>query len=87
MKAVSITIAVGEKMNATEVRKEQSARVIALHHPLAQRERLISLGISKGAILTNHVTTLFHDPILFEVEDRLVAIRRSDAALIEVIGS
>lgn len=87
MDEVRVTIALGEKMNATELKKGQSAHVIALHHPLLQRERLISLGISKGAILTYHTTTLFHDPILFEVEDRLVAIRRSDAVLIEVLGS
>ena len=42
------------------------------------------MGICKNAIIRYHGTTLFRDPLLFEVDETLLAIRRKDARLIEV---
>ncbi len=59
--------------------------VRALHHTPAHKERLISLGICPKGKIIYRATTLFHDPLLFEVEDALVALRRKDAQKIEVV--
>ncbi len=79
-----VTILLGEQMNAAQLKKGESARVVALHHPIKHQERLTALGIYKNAMLTYHTTTLFFDPLLFEVEGRLLAIRKKDAYAIEV---
>ncbi|WP_075877679.1 FeoA family protein [Merdibacter massiliensis] len=71
-------------MYADQLKNEQTARVLLLKHSKEKKERLTVMGICKNAIIRYHGTTLFRDPLLFEVDETLLAIRRKDARLIEV---
>lgn len=66
-------------MRASELQIEQSAVITAITLPKEQQLRLFQLGIQEGTILQLVKRAPLHDPLLFQVQDSWIAIRRSDA--------
>lgn len=71
-------------MNATELHKGEKAVIVNILLSDEKSGRLYDFGICTGAEIIFCATTLFHDPLLFEVDGTLLAVRRKDACHIEV---
>ena len=62
----------------------QSARVTAVSLQGAKRVRMQELGFLPGALVTALQESPFGDPVAYAVLDTVIALRRSDAACIEI---
>ncbi len=62
----------------------QSARVTAVSLQGAKRVRMQELGFLPGALVTALQESPFGDPVAYGVLDTVIALRRSDAACIEI---
>ena len=62
----------------------RSARITALTLGGAKRERLQELGFLPGNTVTALRESPFGDPVAYAVLDTVIALRRSDAAGIEI---
>ena len=62
----------------------QSARITALYLDGAKRARLQELGFLPGREVTALRESPFGDPVAYAVLDTVIALRRSDAARIEI---
>ncbi|MBQ2061069.1 MAG: ferrous iron transport protein A [Oscillospiraceae bacterium] len=62
----------------------QSARITAVSLDGAKRVRLQDLGFLPGARVTALQESPFGDPVAYAVLDTVIALRRSDAACIEI---
>ena len=71
-------------MNATELRKGEKAVIVNVLLSDEKSGRLYDFGICTGSEIMFFTTPLFHDPLLFEVDGTLLAVRRRDACHIEV---
>ncbi len=61
-----------------------SATVIAVHGDNASAARLYALGFLPGRTVTHRNTALFGDPNAYEVDSQKIALRASEARLVEV---
>ena len=61
----------------------EQARVVALHHPTLRR-RLMDIGLVPGALVTCVGRSPGGDPAADEVCGAVIAIRRTDAACVEI---
>ena len=61
-----------------------STRVKAVTLQGAKRVRLQELGFLPGAVVTALQESPFGDPVAYGVLDTVIALRRSDAACIEI---
>ena len=62
----------------------QSAHVAALHLTGHMRQRLQDLGFIPGVCITAVQRSPLGDPVAYQVLDTVIALRRSDAACIEI---
>ncbi len=67
-----------------QLRVGQSSRVTAVSLDGAKRVRLQELGFLPGARVTALHVSPFGDPVAYAVLDTVIALRRSDAACIEI---
>ncbi len=61
-----------------------AATVTAVHSTAAERRRLLDLGILPGTQIENVMASPLGDPVAYRVRNSVVALRREQAALIEV---
>ncbi len=61
-----------------------SATVTGIRSENADRRRMLDLGILPGAKVENVMPSPLGDPVAYRVRGALVALRREQAALIEV---
>ncbi len=66
-------------MRASELQIEESAVITSITLPKEQQLRLFQLGIQEGTTLQLVKRAPLNDPLLFQVQDTWIAIRRSDA--------
>ena len=66
-------------MRASELQIEESAVITSITLPKEQQLRLFQLGIQEGTTLQLVKRAPLNDPLLFQVQDIWIAIRRSDA--------
>ncbi|MFT7880837.1 MAG: FeoA family protein [Sulfurimonas sp.] len=71
-------------MILTELKKGQSATIIKINADSALKDRLKSMGISRGERLTVRGCSLAKQTIEIEIEGTLVALRAEEAKKIEV---
>ena len=62
----------------------QSATVTALHLTGRMRQRLQDLGFIPGASVRAVLQSPLGDPIAYQVLDTVIALRKQDAAFIEI---
>ncbi len=62
----------------------QSGRVAAVSLTGPKRARLQELGFLPGSVITALHESPFGDPVAYAVLDTVIALRRSDAARIEI---
>ena len=67
-----------------QLRVGQSSRVTAVSLDGAKRVRLQELGFLPGARVAALHVSPFGDPVAYAVLDTVIALRRSDAACIEI---
>jgi Fe2+ transport system protein FeoA len=75
-------------MTLAEVRPGASARVvrIAAHCQGPARRRLLDLGIVPGAQIESEYASPGGDPVAYRVRGALIALRRTQAELIQIIA-
>lgn len=61
-----------------------SATVTGIRSEHAERRRMLDLGILPGAKVENVMPSPLGDPVAYRIRGALVALRREQAALIEV---
>ncbi|MBD3791252.1 MAG: ferrous iron transport protein A [Campylobacterales bacterium] len=71
-------------MILTELKKGQSATIIKVDAPQALKDRLKSMGVCKGELLTVRGCSLAKQTMEIEIEGTLVALRAEEAQKIEV---
>ncbi|MEJ7710808.1 MAG: FeoA family protein [Pyrinomonadaceae bacterium] len=64
-----------------------SATVTGIRSENADRRRMLDLGILPGAKVENVMSSPLGDPVAYRVRGALVALRREQAALIEVTAT
>ncbi len=62
----------------------ETAEVVAVHSQGPERRRLLDLGIVPGTRITAELRSPLSDPVAYRVRGALIALRRSQAAQIEV---
>ncbi|MCZ7539273.1 MAG: ferrous iron transport protein A [Anaerolineae bacterium] len=67
-----------------DLRPGETAEVAALHSAGAERRRLMDLGIVPGTTITAELRSPLNDPVAYRVRGALIALRRSQAAQIEI---
>lgn len=68
----------------TDLQPGETAEVAALHSAGAERRRLMDLGIVPGTTITAELRSPLNDPVAYRVRGALIALRRSQAAQIEI---
>ena len=68
----------------SELKEFEVGLIVELRLNQRDVRRLEEIGITKGNKLLYIQTTIFHDPLLFEIDDTLIAIRLHDAKQIFV---
>ena len=71
-------------MILTELKKGQSATIVKIDASQALKDRLKSMGVSKGEMLTVRGCSLAKQTMEIEIEGTLVALRADEAKKIEV---
>ena len=61
------------------------AQVVCLREGSPMRERLQDLGVTPGAQITAWMRSPLGDPAAFLISGAVIALRREDAAIIEVL--
>lgn len=68
-----------------DVKIGETVRVAKLHGEGAIKRRIMDMGITKGTEIKLEKLAPLGDPIEVKVRDYQLSIRKSDAALIEVV--
>lgn len=68
-----------------DVNVGESAVVVKIHGEGATRRRIMDMGVTKGAEITVRKLAPLGDPIEVTIRGYSLSIRKSDAALIEVV--
>lgn len=63
----------------------QWATVTEIRSVNAERRRLLDLGIVPGTKIENLMSSPLGDPVAYSVRDSIVALRREQAELIEIL--
>lgn len=63
----------------------QSATITDLHSTHAERRRMLDLGIVPGTKIENMMSSPLGDPVAYHIRNSVVALRREQAELIEVL--
>ena len=63
----------------------QSATVTGIRSANAERRRMLDLGIVPGAKIENLMSSPLGDPVAYHIRSSIVALRREQAELIEVL--
>lgn len=63
----------------------QWATVTEIRSVNAERRRLLDLGIVPGTKIENLMSSPLGDPVAYNVRDSIVALRREQAELIEIL--
>lgn len=71
-------------MNASDMKEQQQAEVIAVHLKESDVKRLFYLGIYEGVILKLIQKAPLQDPYVFYVQGTHLILRKQDAKKIEV---
>ena len=72
-------------MNLGEMKVGQRGRISRVDSSQAISQRLLEIGLVEGADCeVIHEAPLSHDPIAVRVRGSIIALRRAEAALIEV---
>ncbi|MBQ0037679.1 MAG: ferrous iron transport protein A [Clostridiales bacterium] len=71
-------------MTLDQLSPGQSAHVVALHLTGRMRQRLSDLGFIPGVCVTAVHVSPFGDPVAYRVLGTVIALRRKDAASIEI---
>lgn len=75
----------GNPMTLTSLARGKRARICALLSDDSMQRRLLELGIIEGAeVEILHVGLIRRDPLAVRVDDRTVALRRSEAEAIHI---
>ncbi len=72
-------------MTLSELKKKESAQIVAINCDEVLKNRLYSFGIVKGATITVEETTLTKSTIEIKINQSKIALRLSEASKIEVI--
>lgn len=71
-------------MNLFKSKKDEEVVIEDLKIGGKEQRRLFDLGIVPGAKIKKRFTSIFKDPIAYEVKKTTIALRNEDARLIEV---
>lgn len=71
-------------MTLSELKKKESAQIVAINCDEVLKNRLYSFGIVKGATITVEETTLTKSTIEIKINQSKIALRLSEASKIEV---
>lgn len=71
-------------MNLTELKKGQSATIVQIDAEQSLKDRLKSMGVCKGELLTVRGCSLAKQTMEIEIEGTLIALRAVEAKKIEV---
>jgi ferrous iron transport protein A len=71
-------------MTLDSLKAGQTATITAVHSTDAERRRLLDLGILPGTKIENVMPSPLGDPVAYRVRNSVVALRREQAALIEI---
>ncbi len=80
-----MTTAINPTIKLTELAIGQSARVVAVHGTGPLTQRLMEMGVIPGIGVEVIKTAPFGDPIEVRLRGYSLAMRRSEAAAIEVV--
>lgn len=69
-------------MTLDELKKGESAVILSVNCDMRVTKRLYDMGVTEGERVTRTHSAPFGGPVVFEISDRAVAIRRADAAKI-----
>lgn len=76
---------IGSYMNLHTLPRATPARITAIHSDEATLRKLLALGVIEGVeVELLHEGLIGRDPIALRVDDRTIALRRRDAACIDV---
>ncbi len=64
----------------------QLGTVKMLYSEGLERRRMMDLGIVPGTVITAELHSPLRDPVAYRVRGALIALRREQAALIELVG-
>lgn len=73
-----------QRRTLADLRPGETAEVVAVYSSGAERRRLLDLGIVPGTRITAELASPLNDPVAYRVRGALIALRRSQAAQIEV---
>ena len=72
-------------LSLNELRKETAARITAIHCDDSLRQRFYALGIHEDLdVRVLHEGPINADPMAIDLDGHIVALRRADAATIQV---
>lgn len=71
-------------MRLVDLKKQESAVIVSIDLSLADQQRLAMLGLQVNETIRYIDSTLWHDPLIFQINESLLAIRRADALFIQV---
>ena len=71
-------------MTLSELKKKESAQIVAINCDEVLKNRLYSFGIVKGATITVEETTLTKSTIEIKINQSKIALRLSEASKIEI---
>ena len=63
-----------------------TAKIVGIHTVKAERRRMFDLGIMPGTMIASELHSPLGDPTAYRVRDALVALRREQAELIEIVA-
>lgn len=71
-------------MKLSDLKEKESARIVRIDSSSDFKQRLGSFGVIRGSELIVQTYSLAHQTIEIMVDDTLIGMRSSEAALIEV---
>ena len=73
-----------ENLRLNQVRIGSTVRVVRVHGEGALRQRILDMGVTKGAEITVRKMAPFGDPLEVTVRGFQLSLRKAEAASIEV---
>ena len=73
-------------MNLSELHTSQEAVIVKIKGHSAFRKRIIEMGFVRGKMVKVIKNAPLKDPIEYKIMDYMVSLRRSEAALVEVVS-
>ena len=71
-------------MSLSDLKNGDFAKILSVHNEESLRRRLYDLGFFPNSLVECVLISPFSSPILYKVNGALIALRKSDANLIEV---